>query len=164
MDENERQRDARWGSYPETVLVFAGDPEVFLDLREPVPPATRKALAVIGLGEPFGILTAFNPRGQTLPDDENARRAEALESELRGAGDGFVRVDACSPDRSHRECSVALRGSRGRAIDLARRWEQIGIFWWDGSRFSIEGAISDDDPMILPRGAEAGARTGAEES
>ena len=146
-----KQRTDRWGSYPETVLIFAGDPEVLLDLREPVPPATRKALAALGLAESFGIVTAFNPRGKDLPADENARRARALESELRGAGDDFVRVDACSPDRSHRESSVALKVSRDRAIDLARRWEQIAIFWWDGSRFSIEGAISDDDAMMLPR-------------
>ena len=150
-DADGKQQTDRWGSYPETVLIFAGDPEIFLDLREPVPPATKKALAALGLGEPFGILTAFNPRGQPLAADENARRAEALESELLSTGDDFVRVDACSPDKSHCECGVALRGLRDRAIDLARRWEQIAIFWWDGSRFSIEGAISDDDAMILPR-------------
>ena len=135
--------DERWGSYPETVLIFTGEPEVFIDLRESVPPATRKALATIGLGEPFSILTAFNPRGQDKPADENDRRMKELEAELTSSGESFVRVDACSPDKSHCECSVAIKGDMQRALDIARRYEQIAIFWWDGSKFWIQGAITD---------------------
>jgi len=142
-DSGSKPRDERWGSYPETVLIFAGDAEIFVDLREPVPPATRAAFAEIGLGGTFSILTAFNPRGIDLPAEENDRRMAELESELRSSGDDFVRVDACSPDRSHCECSVALKGEIGRALDIARRWEQIAIFWWDGSTFWIQAAITD---------------------
>ena len=131
------------------MLIFSGDPEVFVDLRAPVPPATKDALAAIGLGEPFGILTAFNPRGVDLPADENSRRMEQLEAELESAGDEFVRVDACSPDKSHCECSVALKGELARSLDMARRWEQIAIFWWDGARFWLKGAISPGE-LVLP--------------
>ena len=136
-------RDERWGSYPETVLIFSGDPEVFIDLRERVPAATRKALDSLGLGEPFAVLTAFNPRGVDISPEENSRRMQELEAELESSGDHFVRVDACSPDKSHCECSVAIKGEMQRALDIARRWEQIAIFWWDGSLFWIQGAISD---------------------
>ncbi len=138
-----KPRDERWGSYPETVLIFEGDTEVFVDLREPVPPPTRAAFTQIGLGGTFSILTAFNPRGVDSPAEENDRRRAELESELRSSGDEFIRVDACSPDRSHCECSVALKGDLGRALDIARRWEQVAIFWWDGSTFWIQGAITD---------------------
>ncbi|MGI9042539.1 MAG: DUF3293 domain-containing protein [Gemmatimonadaceae bacterium] len=141
-DSGSKPRDERWGSYPETVLIFAGDGEIFVDLREPVPPATRAAFTEIGLGGTFSILTAFNPRGIDLPAEENDRRMAELESELRSSGDDFVRVDACSPDRSHCECSVALKGEVSRALDIARRFEQIAIFWWDGSTFWIQGAIT----------------------
>ncbi len=113
-----------------------------MDLRERVAPATRDALAAMGLEGEFGVLTAFNPRGIDLPADENTRRMSQLESELTSLGDEFVRVDACSPDRLHCECSVALKGDRDRAIDIAKRWEQLAIFWWDGSRFWIHGAIT----------------------
>ena len=136
-------RDERWGSYPETVLIFSGDPEVFIDLRERVPAATRNALDSLGLGEPFAVLTAFNPRGVDISPEENSRRMQQLEAELESSGDHFVRVDACSPDKSHCECSVAIKGEMQRALDIARRWEQIAIFWWDGSLFWIQGAISD---------------------
>src|SRR5687768_15623216 len=143
MADKAKPRDERWGSYPETVLIFSGDPELFIDLREPVPPATREALGAIGLGEPFSILTAFNPRGVDYPPEENTRRMDELEAELESSGDAFVNVDACSPDKAHCECSVALKGDMKRALDIARRWEQIAIFWWDGSKFWIQGAISD---------------------
>jgi len=150
MTEKRKPRDEKWGSYPETVLIFAGEPEVMVDLREEVPQATRKGLASLGLDGPFSVLTAFNPRGVNIGAEENARRMEELESELRSSGDHFVRLDACSPDKSHCECSVALKGSPDRALDMASRWEQIAIFWWDGSRFWIIGAISDGAPFPLP--------------
>ncbi len=143
MTEPEKKpRDERWSSYPETVLIFAGETEVYIDLRERVPPATRAALSVMGLDGGFGVLTAFNPRGVDLPADENTRRMNELESELMSLGMEFVRVDACSPDRSHCECSVAIMGDRQRVIDIAKRWEQIAIFWWDGATFWIYGGIS----------------------
>src|SRR5687767_15720536 len=90
MTEKKKKRDERWGSYPETVLTFAGETEVMVDLREPLSPATKKGLAAIGLGEPFSVLTAFNPRGVDLSEEKNASRMEALEAELRSSGDEFV--------------------------------------------------------------------------
>ena len=143
MNDKQEPRDERWSNYPETVLIFSGSPEVFVDLREKVPPATRHAFAAIGLGEPFGIVTAFNPRGLDDTSEANSRRMQELESELRRAGDQFVRVDACSPDKSHCECSVALKADMKRVIDIAKRWEQVAIFWWDGSTFWIQGAITE---------------------
>jgi hypothetical protein len=142
--------DERWSSYPETVLYFAGDPEIMVDLRIAVSPAVRKGLAAAGLDGEFAVLTSFNPRGKDLSEDENDRRMKELEAELESSGDSFVRVDACSPDRSHCECSVAMKTSFERAIDIAKRWEQIAIFWWDGSGFWIYGAIENIEPIRLP--------------
>ena len=42
-------------------------------------------------------------------------------------------------------------GDMRRALDIARRWEQIAIFWWDGSKFWIQGAITDGH-LELPIG------------
>ena len=60
-------------------------------------------------------------------------------------------VDACSPDRSHCECSVAVIMEQKRAIDLARELEQVAIFWFDGKQFWILGAIVEAEPLMLPR-------------
>jgi len=140
---DENPLDERWSSYPGTVLVFAGEPGVFIDLREEIPPATHTSLSAIGLGAPFGIVTAFNPGGVELPAEVNWRRLQELEGELRSSGDEFIRVDACSPDRAHCECSVALKADLKRVIDVAKRWDQIAIFWWDGSAFWIYGAMTE---------------------
>lgn len=123
---------------------------MMIDLREPVPPATRNALRALGLGEPFSILTSYNPRGENISADENDRRFKELTSELRSAGIEFMVMDACSPDRSHCECSVVIKGSRNAALGIAKRWEQIAIFWYDGGKFWIFGAISETEPIPLP--------------
>lgn len=141
MDDKPKPINEQWGSYPETVCYFQADEEVMVDLRVPLPPATRNGLSALGLSEPFGILTAFNPRGVDLEDAENSRRASELEAELVSLGMDFVRVDCCSPDRAHCECSVAVVAPKEQLIEMARRWEQIAIFWFDGSLFWIEGAI-----------------------
>lgn len=130
-------------------MYFSGDSEVMVDLRVEVSPAIRRGLAALGLNQ-FAVLTAFNPRGVDIGEDENNRRMKELEAELTSSGDSFVRVDACSPDRSHCECSVALSDDFDRAIDIAKRWEQIAIFWFDGQSFWIYGAIESIEPVRLP--------------
>jgi hypothetical protein len=139
-------------SYSGTVLYFPEHPPLVIDLGEEVGPTLRNALATLGLAEPFGVLTAFNPHGANIEEAENELRMTKLEMELSKAGDSFVRVDACSPDKTHCERSIALRSSRARAIQLAKQWDQLAIFWWDGSTFWIYGAIADCDPIRLPAG------------
>ena len=37
------------------------------------------------------------------------------------------------------------------AIALAKEEEQVAIFWFDGKRFWILGALIETDAMMLPR-------------
>ena len=147
MTEKNKGLDERWSSYPETVLHFPG---VMVDLRVPVEPTVRNSFRALGLGGEFGILTAFNPNGVTIGNEENDRRMKELEAELTSLGVSFVRIDACSPDKSHCECSVALEMEFERVIDIAKRWEQVAIFWFDGALFWIYGAIVAIEPIKLP--------------
>lgn len=149
MTEKQKPRDERWGRYPDTVCYFQGETEVMVDLREEVAPQIRKGLGALGLGEPFGVLTAYNPNGVDLADDENKSRAAELEAELRGVGYRFVPVDCCSPDRAHCEYSLAVIAPKEAVVDMARRFEQIAIFWYDGSSFSLVGATSPGE-LELP--------------
>jgi Protein of unknown function (DUF3293) len=149
MRDKPKPRDERWGSYPETVCYFQGETEVMVDLREEVAPQVRKGLSALGLGEPFGVVTAYNPRGVDHSDEENKRRAAELEAELRSVGYRFVPVDCCSPDKEHCEYSVAVVAPLETVLDMARRFEQIAIFWFDGSSFSLVGAISPGE-LKLP--------------
>lgn len=143
-----------WASYADTVCYFQGEAEVMVDLRVLVLPNTRKGLGAMGLGEPFGVITAFNPLGVELDEAQNARRASELEAELVSLGLEFVRVDCCSPDRSHCECSVAVVAPRAQVLEMAKRWKQLAIFWWDGAVFWIYGA-AEDGVLRLPVGHNA---------
>jgi hypothetical protein len=145
------QHDPDWPKYPETILSFSTQPPIEIDLRAiPSEPALSR-LKEAGLGEPFAIMTAFDPRGRDLSPAENEERRRSLEKKLTYLGHQFVRVDCCSPDRTHCECSVAVAMRQEEAIALARELEQVAIFWFDGERFWILGALVEADPIMLPR-------------
>lgn len=145
------QHDPDWPRYPETVLDFATTPAIAIDLRKVPSEDAIAALKAAGLGQPFAIMTAFDPRGENLSQSENERKKHDLDERLRASGYHFAQVDCCSPDRSHCECSVAVVMPQEKAVDLARELEQVAIFWFDGTRFWILGALVETDPLMLPR-------------
>ena len=100
------QHDPDWPRYPETILTFSTKPRVEIDLRDIPSPRAISELAAAGFAAPFAVLTAFDPRGKNLSRAENERRKRDLERRLEASGYTFVHVDACSPDRSHCECSA----------------------------------------------------------
>ena len=145
------QRDPDWPRYPETILEFATTPPIEIDLRQIPSEGAVAALRAGGLGQPFAIMTAFDPRGKNLSPAENEKRTQELDTRLRSSKYRFEKVDCCSLDRSHCECSFAVVMPHERALDLAREMEQVAIFWFDGSRFWILGALVETDPLMLPR-------------
>lgn len=144
------QHDPDWRRYPETVLDFVTTPAVEIDLREIPSEDKVAALKAAGLDQPFAIMTAFDPRGENLSPAENEKRKQELDKQLRSSGYRFAQVDCCSPDRSHCERSVAVVMPQEKALDLARGMEQVAIFWFDGKRFWILGALAETDPLMLP--------------
>ena len=151
MEASPNQQDPDWPRYPETVLEFATAPAVEIDLREIPSEDKIMALKAAGLDQPFAIMTAFDPHGEDLSPAANEKRKQELDERLRSSGYRFAQVDACSPDRSHCECSVAVVMPQEKAIDLAREMGQVAIFWFDGKRFWILGALAEADPLMLPR-------------
>jgi hypothetical protein len=145
------QLDPDWHRYPDTVLHFRTDPPVRIDLREPVAGDAIAAMDSIGLSGPFAVLTAHDPRGRDEDADVNERRSERLDDRLLALGVEFVHVDAYSPDGSHCEASVAAIIEREQATALAREFEQVAIFWFDGEKFWIVGALAPSEPVVLPR-------------
>jgi len=150
MKSTPNQHDPDWPHYPETVLEFATSPAVEIDLRETPSDDKIAALQSAGLDQPFAVMTAFDPRGENLSPAENEKRKQELDRRLRSSGYRFAQVDACSPDRSHCECSVAVVMPQEKALDLAREMEQVAIFWFDGKHFWILGALIETDPLMLP--------------
>jgi Protein of unknown function (DUF3293) len=147
------EHDPDWPRYPETILSFSTRPVVEIDLREVPSKRALADLGAAGFGQPFAVLTAFDPRGRDLSPAENERRKHDLDERLTAEGYEFAHVDACSPDRAHCERSVAVVMPQERALDLAREMGQVAIFWFDGSRFWILGGLVETDPLMLPRGS-----------
>jgi len=116
-----------WGPYPDTVLHF---PEAGLtvDLRRAISPHTRTALARLGLGGPFAVVTACNPLGRP-----GARLAHG---------------EAASG--THLEPGWALPISLEEVRVLAARFFQLGIFWFDGDCFFIEPVLAAGPAVRLP--------------
>jgi len=150
MKRTPNQHDPDWPHYPETVLEFATTPAVEIDLREIPSDDKIAALQSAGLDQPFAVMTAFDPRGENLSPAENEKRKQELDNRLRSSAYKFAQVDACSPDRSHCESSVAVVMPQEKALDLAREMEQVAIFWFDGKHFWILGALIETDPLMLP--------------
>jgi hypothetical protein len=134
-------------AYTETLLVFDG---FDIDLRKPVPAEARDSMAALGLDGPFGIVTPFNPRGIDQPDEVNSDNMRRFEEELLQSKREYVRVDGCSPDRSHCECSVAIIAPIDDVLAIARHWGQLAIYWWDGEAFWLHNAMNETDPLRLP--------------
>lgn len=141
--------DPGWASYAETVLAFSGPSQFEIDLSLPVPPSARGGFAARGLDGPFGLVTPCNPRGRPSSPEENEARLVRFLAELDLTGARYVRVDGCSPDRRHVERGVALVWPQGAIVALAKRWDQSAIYWWDGMRFWVVGALTDCSPWPL---------------
>lgn len=151
MFANPDQLDPDWHKYPDTILHFKTDPSVRVDLREPVGSVDVAAMRAIGLSGPFAVFTAHDPQGRDESDQVNQELATALDKRLISGGVRFLHVDACSPDGSHCEASVAALIEREAATQLARELQQVAIFWYDGEKFWIVGALAGGDPVMLPR-------------
>jgi Protein of unknown function (DUF3293) len=151
MRSTPERHDPDWPRYPETILSFSTHPAIDVDLREIPSESALAKLEAAGFGQPFAVLTAFDPGGRDLSPVENEKRRRQLDRRLTAEGYKFAHVDACSPDRSHCEYSVAVVMPQEKAIDLAGEMEQVAIFWFDGKRFWILGVVVETDPLMLPR-------------
>jgi hypothetical protein len=153
--------DAKYDAYAQTILEVHGAARARVDLRRPIGPAERAALASVGLDREFAVLTAENPHGRNEEDAatsaeadrrdaENDDRLAALVARLGEAGVPFVRVDGVAPDGGYRERCVAVLLPRPEAATLALRLGQLALFWFDGETFWLIPAEADAPPRRLP--------------
>ena len=152
---------SKWDAYGETVLEFRGPPLVSVDLRLPLAAPTRRALRALVGGATFAVFTAENPAGENVEDapsegeeerrdERNTRRRGRLEGELRSLGITHLPVDGVAPDGSYRERCAAALLPRQDAMALARRYEQLALFWFDGDRFWVLPGTAHEEPRPPP--------------
>jgi hypothetical protein len=137
-----------WGAYPETVVTFP-DTGLVVDLRRPVNAILRQRLGEIGLGGPFGIVTACNPLGSEIDPAANRRLTTLLGRRVAGYA-GVRPAVGGSPDASHREPGWAIPAPLDEVRRLAAEFLQNALFWFDGERFSIVPVHATSDVLPLP--------------
>jgi hypothetical protein len=91
-------------------------------------------------GEPFALLTAFNPKGLSRSLAANQSAQLKLEDRLAVAGHRWARGSAADVHGGHREPMFAVFGvSLEEAVGLAQEFGQAAIVWFDGERARLEG-------------------------
>jgi len=144
-----------WASYGNTIIRFA-DAGLSLDLRHSVGEAERKELRRLGLSGTFSVVTACNPLGQILEPASNRRLAAQLAAVVGTHWPGAHRADGVSPDGGHREAGWALPGPLEPARELAARFFQRALFWYDGDHFHIVPVLAPGLVLSLPGRPESG--------
>jgi hypothetical protein len=139
-----------WEDFSDTVLHFETNPPFSFDLRHALSENSRALFRGIDFERSFGIMTAEDPMGVQQGQTVNSERTSNLRKELSKLGCSYVWLDACSPDRSHCERSVALALDLETVAGIARRYDQLAVFWFDGSAFWIIPVCSDNAALKLP--------------
>lgn len=89
--------------------------------------------------EAFAILTAFNPRSQSLSEKENQSRNAQLESAMTQQGIRYWPMNGGAPDGSWYEPGFAVALDKHEAMLLAQQWQQNAIYW-----------VENDSLWLLP--------------
>lgn len=137
-------RDELWARYEEAHLDAPGWPES-IDLRAGLRPPQRAFLRSLLASPQWAVVTAANPRGAVLDAATNARRHAALEALLRAGAVEFVRCDGRSADGAHVETGFAVSLPLEESLALAREFEQLAIYWFDGDAVRVVRSYTADD-------------------
>lgn len=112
----------------------------------------RAELPANGLPDTFAIVTACDPMGEVTDELRNRDADEALRHELVLRDIAHFRVTGGSSDFQHQEPGWAAVMSFQEALDLGRRWRQLGIWWVAGGALHL---IDCDDGSMVAAGAFA---------
>jgi hypothetical protein len=101
------------------------------------------------LASPVYLLTAYNPRGEDLPLEENERRLAELDAYLRAQLVAAVRSLGASEDGSWIEPGFALLDvDEAEALAIARHFEQAAIYAWSAERLEVVGALDEGRAFV----------------
>jgi hypothetical protein len=148
--------DQLLAQYASTQLAFTrwekdGVSKCTIDLRQAVGPTQVRWLRDLGLGKPFAVITACNPGGEALSEDENDELAAELKEVLEANEvDTSVSCTGCSADMTHFEPGLAIVVEEPEAADVAEQFDQLAMFWFDGERFWIVPVTAGGKPVGLP--------------
>ena len=142
--------DVLWTAYANTLLRIGDRRQIKIDLRLPLSDETRRVLTVLLPEKTFAIVTPFNPGGKRAHSWTNRWRYVRMRAALASRASHFTHADGESPDGAHRERGFAIALGRGDAATLARSYEQLALYWFDGEAFWIDDVRTTRPPQRLP--------------
>ncbi len=109
-----------------------------------ISPRSESVVGDWPLASPVYLLTAFNPRGEDLPLEENERRLAELDAYLGAELVAAVRSIGATGDGSWMEPGFALLDiGEAEALAIARHFDQSAIYAWSADRLEVVGAIDE---------------------
>jgi hypothetical protein len=142
--------DVLWTAYANTLLRIGDRRQIKIDLRLPLSDETRRVLTVLLPEKTFAIVTSFNPGGKRAHSWTNRWRYVRMRAALASRALHFTYADGESPDGRHRERGFAIALGRGDAATLARSYEQLALYWFDGEAFWIDDVRTTRPSQRLP--------------
>lgn len=98
----------------------------------------RAELPASGLPDAFGVITACNPCGKTVDQEENELATEALRYALEAEALICFPVTGGSSDFAHAEPGFGvLFCSSQEAVSWGQRFQQEAIFWIEKGRIQL---------------------------
>lgn len=139
----------RWELYRRTVIEAETSPGRWTALCGP------DAVPTWDLPSPMYVLTACEPHGIPMPDEENLRANDALAADIQEAGGAYVRCVGTAPDGSHREPGFLVWDITAEYAQwLGRRHEQDAIYRIDAEELTLVSCVDDHVeswPRVGPR-------------
>ena len=111
-------------------------------------------LPEIQLPSSFSILTAYNPVGKLMSNDENVVAHEALENELNQLPVPLFDVTLSFDDMKSYEPGFASEARLHTLFDLAQRYDQYALYSIDGDNLSVVNC-KDAEMQLIPGGFRA---------
>lgn len=142
--------------YAESLLAFTkwdkdGVSKCTVDLSKAVGPTQARWLRELGLNRSFAVITAWNPLGVSIGEEANSAAHDSLREALSLAAiDTSVACMGCSPDMAHTEQGLAAMMDREAAMEVARTFGQLAMFWYENECFSIVPLGQNDSAVPLP--------------
>lgn len=133
--------DEKWAAYKDAVIRLE-TPGAVVWVRPA--PATRTGDAYPDPeGRVICVITAHNPAGRTVSEDENAKEQERLERELTRRGWTWWRAAGGDPSWEHVEASAAVVGAEeSEVVALGAEFGQDAIFVLTPSSRRVVGCLS----------------------
>jgi hypothetical protein len=133
--------DEKWTAYRDAVIRLETPGGVVW--VAPAPVTCTKGTYPDPEGRVICVITAHNPGGQTLSEEENAREQERLERELTRRGWTWRRAAGGDPPWEHVEASAAVVGvDESEVVKLGAEFGQDAVFVLTPASRRVVGCLS----------------------